>query len=417
MISSLLPVVCRWWVRLYLSWLLLVTFLVQPYRIRQHSMEPTMMGEAEGEHLLRCPAPQLHRALGGDIVLTAKFLPARNEVDRFELLLFRFPLNPNRVMAKRVVGLPGDEIKIEGGDLWIKSGGRWERISKPPTVQRRLWVRISGPFPSADDGAARDWNFLGAARVEGDWVFLPPGGQMRFRHVPRWGTRQVEDLCLSAAVLPEDKASIVARLGGCRLELGTRESWFEAGGKRVLIGIRLPPGRESFMELWRSDGVMRLWLNGREIHTAPGTDRADRGIEIGVHGAAARLRRVVLSRDVIWMAGNSGNFREGDMIRVPSGRYFLLGDNSMESRDSRFWRRVVITLVDGKEIECERSALVRSERNWRVEGDVSGRRWEFPSEMVQGEKEEPFPWIDGRYIVGKPFLVVWPRGRIGVPVR
>ena len=59
--------------------------------------------------------------------------------DRGDIVVFRYPLNPDEQYIKRVVGLPGDRIHISGGEVFVndeqllepyisvqtKSGGNW----------------------------------------------------------------------------------------------------------------------------------------------------------------------------------------------------------------------------------------------------------------------------------------------------
>lgn len=50
---------------------------------------------------------------------------------------------------------------------------------------------------------------------------------------------------------------------------------------------------------------------------------------------------------------NLGILEEGREIRVPEGRFFVLGDNSGNARDGRMWQRFTIHLEDGGAIHGE----------------------------------------------------------------
>ena len=88
--------------------LFVLTFIVQPLLIPSESMERTLL---VGEFLLfnkqtYAPAGRLSRWL----------LPYRSPA-RGDIIVFRHPYPP--MMIKRVVGLPGDRLRITGGQVFI----------------------------------------------------------------------------------------------------------------------------------------------------------------------------------------------------------------------------------------------------------------------------------------------------------
>ncbi len=97
-------------------WVLLIvwiirSFIVQPYRVPTGSLEPTI-------------AP-------GDFILVNQFayglrFPALNyqlvpvgEPKRGDIVLFYWPVDPNIVFVKRLIGLPGDHIVYKNKTLYI----------------------------------------------------------------------------------------------------------------------------------------------------------------------------------------------------------------------------------------------------------------------------------------------------------
>ena len=94
-----------------LAVLLFRSFLLEPFRIPSGSMMPTL--------------------LVGDFVLVNKFayglrLPVSNtkildtgEPKRGDIAVFRYPLNPKEDYIKRIIGVPGDVIKVEGEAVTI----------------------------------------------------------------------------------------------------------------------------------------------------------------------------------------------------------------------------------------------------------------------------------------------------------
>jgi signal peptidase I len=88
--------------------LFLLTFVLQPYLIPSESMEHTLL---VGDFLL--VNKQLYARPG---VLSRWLLPYR-EVERGDIVVFHHPQPP--LLVKRVVGIPGDHLRIEDGRVSV----------------------------------------------------------------------------------------------------------------------------------------------------------------------------------------------------------------------------------------------------------------------------------------------------------
>jgi signal peptidase I len=75
--------------------LVIIAFVVQAFFIPSGSMEPTLRT--------------------GDRILVGKFAYRVWEIRRGDIIVFRYPLNPNKDFVKRVVGLPGERIEMKDG--------------------------------------------------------------------------------------------------------------------------------------------------------------------------------------------------------------------------------------------------------------------------------------------------------------
>jgi signal peptidase I len=98
--------------------LFLLTFIVQPFLIPSESMEHTLL---VGDFLL--VNKQVYAPAGN---LTHHFLPYR-QVQRGDVVVFHYPEDPKRYLVKRVVGLPGDRLRIEDGRVTLNG----ELLSEP----------------------------------------------------------------------------------------------------------------------------------------------------------------------------------------------------------------------------------------------------------------------------------------------
>jgi signal peptidase I len=116
---------CRSFFPVILIVLLLRSFVVEPFRIPSGSMLPTLnVGDFilvnKFSYGLRLP------------VLHKKILEV-GEPQRGDVIVFRYPPDPSKDYIKRVVGLPGDEIRYEDKVLYING----ERV---PTDDMALYT-------------------------------------------------------------------------------------------------------------------------------------------------------------------------------------------------------------------------------------------------------------------------------------
>jgi signal peptidase I len=106
-----------------LAVLLLRSFIFEPFRIPSDSMMPTLFA--------------------GDFILVNKFayglrLPVANtrivengEPQRGDVIVFRFPPDPAINYIKRLVGLPGDRIRIYGDRIYVNGEvAAWREVGK-----------------------------------------------------------------------------------------------------------------------------------------------------------------------------------------------------------------------------------------------------------------------------------------------
>ncbi len=125
------------WTVSILVYLFAMTTLVQAFVIPTPSMENSLL---IGDHLL---VDKLSYAPAGDI---GKWLLPYQEVERGDIVVFRYPLDLNQNFVKRVVGVPGDRIRIVDKVLWLNGSPTEE----PYVVQRDTYkIPYRDNFPAA----------------------------------------------------------------------------------------------------------------------------------------------------------------------------------------------------------------------------------------------------------------------------
>ena len=86
------------------------TTLVQAFVIPTGSMEDTLL---IGDHLL---VDKLSYAPAGPV---SKYLLPYTEVKRGDIIVFRYPIDIKQTFVKRVVGVPGDRLRIERKQVFL----------------------------------------------------------------------------------------------------------------------------------------------------------------------------------------------------------------------------------------------------------------------------------------------------------
>lgn len=145
-----------------LIYLLIRTFLFENYRVVGTSMVPTL---ADGQFLVvNKLGYRLHAPQRGDIIV------------------FRDPFSTDRKLIKRVIGLPGETVELQGGEILIDGQSLDEPyLADPGDTTRTATVLAEGEFWVMGDNRdnssdSRSWGTLARARIVGKaWLsYWPP---------------------------------------------------------------------------------------------------------------------------------------------------------------------------------------------------------------------------------------------------
>jgi signal peptidase I len=145
------------------------TFVVQAFKIPTGSMEPNLL---VGDHLLVNKFVFAPSATG----LERALLPNR-DIRRGDIIVFKYPEEPERDFIKRVIGLPGETIELRNKKVHVNG----EPLEEP-------YAHFL--FPPTTDGAGKSWDLretYGPVTVPGDQLFMMGDNRDNSQDSRFWG--------------------------------------------------------------------------------------------------------------------------------------------------------------------------------------------------------------------------------------
>lgn len=352
--------------------------------------------------LTRSPAAECQSMpKSGDRILVQKWpylLGGMFGPHRWDVIVFRDPSDPTQNYIKRLVALPGESIEIVDGDVYID--GRIAR--KPRYAQQALWHVVfdqdfapgrtlaTGPARWMPEGELNDpdcgWfgatgrlmHHIGHDQTPRTLRFNPFGSLLYLKDVCGYNQAAsgvfVGDVRLTAELTPRagggwfsvtlrhDQDVFTLRLnadGSTTLSHALEDSAGVVGPATVLRTgqIAMPlAGEPITLELAHLDGRVYARVDGDALRLETSADqytldlqprrseerRRPVGLELTGCGWTFDLRRVRIDRDVhyVYRPGATVRAGPGDPFQLHAGEYFVLGDNSPQSYDSREWQHV-----------------------------------------------------------------------------
>lgn len=146
-----------------------VTFIVQAFQIPSESMENTLL---IGDYLL---VDKLQYGSGG---FWGHFLPYR-KVHRGDIIVFHYPVHPSEHFVKRVIGLPGDRVRLINRRVYVNGAALVEpyvRFSRPNDGGPDAMFRDDFPQPdSRVSGLNPPWRIELAKMMDNGQLIVPEG--------------------------------------------------------------------------------------------------------------------------------------------------------------------------------------------------------------------------------------------------
>ncbi|MBE0535366.1 MAG: signal peptidase I [Phycisphaerae bacterium] len=393
-------------------------FVVEAFRIPTGSMAETLRGAHYHLRCIRCgfpydvggdswsiPKPRcsscgydLPVGMGvsisnGDRILVLKglyqFLPPK----RWDVIVFKNPVDPRENYIKRLIALPEETVEIIDGDIYID--GRIAR--KPPKVQEELWMPIynndyqmlrgrilptgnSGPRDENpawgqpfenDPNAAWNLNAKGPTVFSLDsapgplhWMVYNSrvGNDFRSSYAYNDGSEHyLQPVCSDLMIrfdvtnrLPEGVVGAALTKYGVEYRATVDFAGVLALGKTVdgafveLARRETAPvksGRSRRFQFANVDHQLVLSFGGEtlryDLGSAPGDlgDASLRGTPaVKIMGSGAlTLWHISLYRDIHYISERILRAAEGDPFTLGPDEFFACGDNSPCSLDSRLW--------------------------------------------------------------------------------
>jgi signal peptidase I len=147
------------------------SFIVQAFKIPSASMEGTLL---IGDHLL------VNKFIfGGSGAWYEKFLPYR-PLQRGDIIVFKYPYADHQHFVKRVIGLPGDRLKMIDQDVYVNG----KLLNEPYVVHDATapFDTFNYSFPPMRDQMISPqvvlesgWREELRKYVQGDELIVPPG--------------------------------------------------------------------------------------------------------------------------------------------------------------------------------------------------------------------------------------------------
>lgn len=391
--------------------LLVWHFVLEAFRIPSGSMAPTLSGDP----------------IWGDRVFVDKVCYEFRDPVRWEPTVFRYPLKRSDPYVKRLIGLPGNELLIAGGDIYVREneGSAIELLTKPEPTREILWLPLLGKLDSSIEFIERfqrsgKCEFYGGEIVmaKGDSAIFPKG---RTSDAPRnivdhdssFGDTETDpkaygrNVCgdvrvrlrvtldsgggFSIAIVRDgDVYTLMLKPGAGACALAHRSDNGTPRGLAVeaVRALNLEPGRGVDVVFSLADGVLsaqvddaamteivgtplldalrnrdkqkRLDLSSEEATRMADIDPTTRKARIEMRAGAAggaTVRLLGIERDIYYVGRmlpiplpNIEPREKPFGVKLGSDQYFVLGDNSPGSKDSRFWIRAILHMKDGTSI-------------------------------------------------------------------
>ena len=424
-------------------------FCVEAFKIPTSSMKPTLLGENIAPTGI------------GDRILVDKWAYLFQDPKRWDVIVFRYPLNHAKHFIKRVGGVGGEWIRISRGDIWTRKSEDepWRIATKPRRARDELYLPVYPPdVPSEEERTPYDgweepagyWEKSPTWRIEDyDHLMFLGGPSAKLELLRRIGPEShdgetrielgrsgiVLDARFRMNVKPSGKGVLTLRWrtaedAVCELRLAPAEEAegsslsTKRGDLELVLDIprSLVPNKTQAIELEYVDGQVWAHIDGQTY--GPLDEQREHGptreikdhtqaFELEARGTALTITDFRVDRDLHYIPRDMPDLGEdGDGIQIPEDHYFMLGDNTTGSSDSRLWELKILHLADGSTVKHEddskENRVQYLEDGMRSVVDQKGVVRHWRASDVDRRSGERVPFVERKLIVGRAFFIFWP---------
>jgi len=403
-------------------------FMPQAYGMPEDTVPPVPVPIRQQTRCPSCgfytPANEELPVANGDRILVLKCIYQFMDPKRWDVIVFKNPINPTENYIKRLIGLPGDTIEIIDGDIYVNGS----IARKPPEVQREVWMPIYdnnfrpvNPNERAGFNGHRwqvPFNLEGSAWKISDedptrLVLDSPADQTS---VLTYGSPSANGF---AATYAYNEVYMYSRMPTCgdlmarfyvqpassqgavgitlskygvdyraRLDLSGRMTLAKVSdGQETVLASRevAPPPANAFTLVKFADVDHQLLFEFNHQELSVDLGRSPQAMEqvsqssprAEIFGAGKlTLSHIALFRDIYYTSdgqgARGGRAVEGRPFKLNRNEFFVLGDNSPNSEDGRWWGQP----------------------------DIASKGWTPPRAGV----------VPRYYLVGRALFVYWPSG-------
>lgn len=313
----------------------------------------------------------------------------------------RLKVDQKKNYIKRLIGLPGETVRIRHGDIYI-DGAIARKGRKAQSAMWRFVHDSSLPSKFPNRSYEEFWTHDGGRLArEGKGFVLSPED----KNSPTWaefrapitdfvpysgysgGDLPVGDMrasielqlppvssTLFLRIIEDDASSPAGDTGGQEpsrdlheVQLVTRtdssgrpDRWLRLhfGDRQVGRDVKLAEAPSLALDFWNSDDAVAVAVDGRIVLE----NRFDRGPDevpadslgarflVGAQGSSLSVRRLRLWRDTYYRHNEpqASHGIASAEIAISKHGYFMMGDNSRNSSDSRMWGEAPIDFAIGK---------------------------------------------------------------------
>ncbi len=349
----------------------------------------------------RCPSCGYYDSGGrvvpisnGDRILVLKCIYQFFEPKQWDVVVFKNPLNPPENFIKRLIGRPGETVEIIDGDIYID--GQISR--KPAKVQEELWTLMydndyqpARPRAGSFNGhlwerplrnvAESKWNIdeddptkflLDSATDETSWLIYDTsrGNDFRttyaydsvgdYKHMPYCSDLKVRFYTESGGECGDVGISVSKYRSVYKARISSNGEMIIAKiseGREEILDSQIVDvsvlNKPTLVEFANVDHQLIFQFGAEKMIYDLGRNAEDAGEresniqpEVKIFGSGRlTLSHIAIFRDIHYTrykpggGKQSGRATQGKAFMLGKDEFFVLGDNSPNSEDGRWWAR------------------------------------------------------------------------------